>query len=99
MTPTQFDAIMSAIKSISDKIDAMGAKTQLEPQEAAQELPEGLPPLPPGTRYGGRLKDYEGRVVGYTCEPGYQWSALANWYGMKGCQDSEFDNWHIAIPI
>lgn len=65
-------------------------------------MPEGLPPLPPGTRYAGQLKDHTGDVVGYTfdLEDSDGWdTAPASWEGMKGREKEESAQWHLAVPI
>lgn len=64
-------------------------------------LPPGLPPLPPGTRYGGQLKDYEGKVSGYVCMDEHdQWSRYRlAWSGVKERPEEREANWHIATPF
>lgn len=67
-------------------------------------LPAGLPPLPPGTRYAGQLKDHAGDVMGYAFDfnsPEHGWvhsgslpfGGRADWPGAGSAQ------WHVAVPI
>jgi hypothetical protein len=68
-------------------------------------LPPGLPPLPPGTRYGGQLKDRERAVRGHVFAVGdHEWTQLMLWSGFAGCDGPEKDpthsgHWHLAIPL
>lgn len=78
-----------------------------EAEAAAPTMPEHLPPLPPSTRYGGVLDDYDGPVSGYTCDPddGLRWVYSDHWVGMqneprRGCPDAQWSGlWHVAIPV
>lgn len=75
-----------------------------ERKHRAPVLPAGLPPLPPGTRYAGQLKDHEGRVNGWIYAPkdsaGWEYGHSAGWFGMKGEPPVESaHNWHVAVPI
>lgn len=96
MTPTQFDAIVTRLDAI---LAAVSGANQPAP-EPFSELPEVLPPLPPGTRYGGQLKDYEGILAGWIydasdCED--QWTYGTRWQGRKDMTYVASANWHIAI--
>jgi hypothetical protein len=69
----------------------------LGPEDRRYRMPEGLPPLPPGTRYAGQLKDHEGRVEGWVTEPGCPgWAYASTWQGSPG---DETEDWHVAVPI
>lgn len=66
--------IQSALRAMQE-FDTLLADTV--PDESSRELPEGLPPLPPGTRYGGQLKDYDGDVQAHVIPKGNrQWTRL-----------------------
>jgi len=59
--------------------------------------PSHLPPLPEGTEYGGRLADYEGRMVCHILDEGdNEWTFSRNWEGMKGFVGDPA-SWHVAI--
>lgn len=83
------------------------AKQAADKIAAAPTVPEHLPPLPPGTRYGGVLDDYEGYVNGYVCDSadGLGWGYSGHWHGTKGvsrdgCPDAQWSGlWHVAFPI
>jgi hypothetical protein len=63
-------------------------------------VPDGLPPFPPNTRYGGQLKDYEGTIMGHVYDPTTnRWTGFWDWNGMKGTSGEGSATWHIAIPI
>lgn len=63
-----------------------------------RELPTGLPPLPPGTRYAGRLKDYEDRVNGWVLdELEGGWVKGDGW--CCGVNFTTSREWHLAVPI
>lgn len=62
--------------------------------------PDGLPPLPPNTRYGGRLKDYDGLIEGHTLIEGCPWDEESHkWSGMRRQPHLESALWHIALPL
>jgi len=67
-----------------------------------RELPPGLPPLPPRTRYAGQFKDYsDGSIVyGHVWELGDQkWTESDYW---DSCDSDEIYGqhlWHLAVPI
>jgi len=104
---------MAAWSNTWDRIRATQAKQRAEAAAAElreadpRPIPEHLPPLPPGTRYGGVLDDYEGPADGFVCDPtdGLGWGYKGHWVGMKGCArmgcpDNEWPGlWHVAIPI
>ena len=66
-------------------------------------LPPGLSPLPPGTRYGGQLKDYEGPVRGHIWYPERKngWTKVPA--ALHGLADYKIEHdqlyWHLAIPL
>ncbi len=66
-------------------------------------LPAGLPPLPPGTRYAGQLKDHDGGVEGwiYNAEDpdGWEYSTALPWIGMEDDPTGDGADWHVAVPI
>lgn len=68
-------------------------------------LPPGLPPLPPGTRYAGQLKDHEGAVEAHIWYPGrrvgrnLKWSELGIRAGRNGMAYGQAADWHLAVPI
>lgn len=78
-----------------------------EAEAAAPQVPEHLPPLPPGTRYGGVLDDYEsGSLVrGHVFVQGEDrdWTSCFTWAGTKGyppMREGVPDlAWHVAIPV
>ena len=103
---------VSKWNSTWDRIRATQAKQRAE--AVASELreadphpiPEHLPPLPPGTRYGGVLDDYpngspvQGHV--FVDDGDVKWSDRHGWLGTKGCpplRQTGDPVWHIAIPI
>ena len=64
--------------------------------------PDNLPPLPPNTRYGGRLRDYEQPdIIGHIYEEcdGDRWSDIMSWTGMAGEPENDSADWHVALPI
>lgn len=65
------------------------------------EIPADLPPLPPNTRYGGQLRDYDEPFVEcHVLETGFdEWSRLCFWNGMASEPESASADWHIAIPL
>lgn len=63
-------------------------------------LPEGLPPLPPGTQYAGRLEDYEGPIEGHSLIEGFSWDEEPHgWMGTKKAPGAASGKWHIASPL
>ena len=90
----------ASAKRMDDLLCEIGRGEHDAPADPQPVLPPGLPPLPPGTRYGGQLKDYEGRIAGYVWR-----TNLRDW------QDSRLhlpgttqvgmlsSDWHLAIPL
>jgi len=71
--------------------------------EAVKSAPIPVAPpwlhLPPGTRYAGQLKDYEGTVTGYACPGSNDDWGFYDWAGMKNHSGASSGEFHIAIPI
>lgn len=99
---------MTAWSNTWDRIRANQAKQAADKLAAqAPPVPEHLPPLPPGTRYGGVLDDYENRseVRGHVFVQGEDrdWTSCFTWAGTKGCPPTREGvpdlAWHVAIPV
>lgn len=92
--------LRDALKSGS-LIDDRSASEVKAPEEPGSELPPGVPPLPPGTRYGGRLRDYEGAVFGYTFYEQLDkcWDRKPAMWGASRFPEFDSADWHIAIPL
>jgi len=100
---------------MGQKIKGMGFKVYpdcksentLIPREPNPDpvLPAGLPPLPPGTRYAGQLKDHEGRIEGWIyveadpASEGWEYSTLLRWRGMRDNPTGDGALWHLAVPV
>lgn len=65
---------------------------------ALAEPPAHLPPLPPGSRYAGRLKDHDGRVDGWAFAEGSSGWERNKWYGMADEPRGLTADWHVALP-
>lgn len=65
---------------------------------ALAEPPAYLPPLPPGSRYAGRLGDHEGKVAGWIFEEGESGWDRGLWYGTAGDPQHPSADWHVALP-
>lgn len=65
---------------------------------ALAEPPAHLPPLPPGSRYAGRLKDHTGLVEGWAITDfGTGWT-YGPWEGRADRPSHYSAVWHVALP-
>jgi hypothetical protein len=96
-------AVIVKIPTMGDTLVTAGDPDALNhgPEDRRHVLPEGLPPLPPGTRYGGQLKDHEGRVKGwiYNTPDPEGWEGPETWGGMARHSEKPTADWHVAVPI
>jgi hypothetical protein len=65
------------------------------------DLPDNLPPLPPNTRYAGRLRDHSGRLAAfiYSATDPDGWEYSSGWVGMDYDPQADTADWHVALPI
>ena len=104
MNPTQISALEAEYLRRAAADEAEGNSLNASTWRLAAALlvtPANLPPLPPNTRYGGRLKQQSGTVYGWVhgVDGIDFWIGPCQWsYAPDPTKDVSAD-WHVALPL